>query len=103
MDGATSADYAWLSDRWTDGLGTTVLCITFVRDLAPADALRRIKVTPGTRGAYDVAAYAARAEPSSPTPDGPPSTSATWPSRCPWVRRRPRCSPMSRTRTSPTR
>ncbi|MFF4197486.1 DUF6461 domain-containing protein [Nonomuraea sp. NPDC001831] len=60
MGGATSADYAWLSDRWTDGVGTTALCITFVRDLSPADALRRIKVTPGTRGDFNVAAYAAR-------------------------------------------
>ncbi|MGW4406621.1 DUF6461 domain-containing protein [Nonomuraea sp. NPDC004702] len=60
MGGATSADYAWLSDRWTDGVGTTVLCITFVRDLSPADALRRIKVTPGTHGDFNVAAYAAR-------------------------------------------
>ncbi|WP_162641232.1 DUF6461 domain-containing protein [Streptosporangium sp. 'caverna'] len=58
MGGATAADYAWLSERWTDGVGTTVLCINFVRDLSPADALRRIKVTPGTLGEFSVAAYA---------------------------------------------
>ncbi|MEU7003583.1 DUF6461 domain-containing protein [Nonomuraea sp. NPDC046570] len=60
MPGATAADYAWLSERWTDGVGTTVLCINFVRDLSPADALRRIKVTPGTLGEFSVAAYAAQ-------------------------------------------
>ncbi|GAA4983334.1 hypothetical protein HD597_010036 [Nonomuraea thailandensis] len=60
MGGATAADYAWLSDRWTDGVGTTQLCINFVRDLSPADALRRIKVTSGTLGKFSVAAYAAQ-------------------------------------------
>ncbi|WP_371778517.1 DUF6461 domain-containing protein [Streptosporangium subroseum] len=59
MSGATAADYAWLRDAWTDGVGTTVLYITFVRDLSPEDALRRIKVTPGTSGESGVAAYAA--------------------------------------------
>ncbi|AQZ67002.1 hypothetical protein BKM31_41080 [[Actinomadura] parvosata subsp. kistnae] len=60
MGGAAAADYAWLSDRWTDGVGTTELCINFVRDLSPADAMRRITVTPGTSGKVSVAAYAAQ-------------------------------------------
>jgi hypothetical protein len=60
VGGATAADYAWLSDRWTDGLGTTELCVTFVRALSPSDALRRIKVTPGTHGTFSVTAYAAQ-------------------------------------------
>ncbi|GIH28173.1 hypothetical protein Aph01nite_64830 [Acrocarpospora phusangensis] len=59
MSGATAGDYAWLHDAWTDGVGTTVLCINLVRGLSPADALRRIKVTPGTSGEYGVAAYTA--------------------------------------------
>ncbi|MGV9385667.1 DUF6461 domain-containing protein [Nonomuraea sp. NPDC003707] len=59
MSGAIAGDYAWLRDAWTDGVGTTLLCINFVRGLSPADALRRVKVTPGTSGDYGVAAYAA--------------------------------------------
>ncbi|MFK4036345.1 DUF6461 domain-containing protein [Nonomuraea wenchangensis] len=60
MAGATATDYAWLSEKWTDGVGAPYLCINFVRDLSPVDALRRIKVTPGTVGQFSVAAYAAQ-------------------------------------------
>ncbi|MEV1176520.1 DUF6461 domain-containing protein [Nonomuraea sp. NPDC049784] len=59
MTSASAADYVWLRDAWTDGVGTTILCINFVRGLSPADALRRVKVTPGTSGEYGVAAYSA--------------------------------------------
>ncbi|WP_327586169.1 DUF6461 domain-containing protein [Nonomuraea sp. NBC_00507] len=59
MSSASAADYVWLRDAWTDGVGTTILCINFVRRLSPADALRRIKVTPGTSGEYGVEAYSA--------------------------------------------
>lgn len=59
MGGATAADYAWLRDRWTDGVGTTTLCVNFVASLSPGEALRRFGVTPGTSGDYTIAAYEA--------------------------------------------
>ncbi|WP_182881596.1 DUF6461 domain-containing protein [Microbispora sp. H10949] len=59
MGGATAADYAWLRDRWTDGVGTTTLCINFVASLSPDEALRRFGVTPDTSGEFTIAAYEA--------------------------------------------
>ncbi|MGI5491479.1 DUF6461 domain-containing protein [Microtetraspora malaysiensis] len=57
--GATAADYAWLRDRWTDGVRTATLCINFVADLSPGEALRRFGVAPGASGEYTIAAYEA--------------------------------------------
>ncbi|MGP3919172.1 hypothetical protein [Nonomuraea sp. 10N515B] len=56
---ATAADYTWLCDRWTDDVGTTLLCINFVQDLLPSEVLRRFGVTPNTSGEHTIAAYKA--------------------------------------------
>ncbi|WP_405140731.1 DUF6461 domain-containing protein [Sphaerisporangium sp. NBC_01403] len=48
MSGATAADYAWLGDY--DGYsGDSGFCVTFVHDLSPEEAFRRIGVTPAER------------------------------------------------------
>lgn len=55
----TAASYEWLYQEFTDGAGDTWLYAGFVRGLAPADALRRIGVTPGPQdgAGFGVAAY----------------------------------------------
>ncbi|MFI0417947.1 DUF6461 domain-containing protein [Spongiactinospora sp. 9N601] len=61
MSTATPATYAWLYEEFTDDVGETWLCTTFVRDITPREALRRIDVAPGPLGDSEsgVAAYAA--------------------------------------------
>ncbi|MFD8564559.1 DUF6461 domain-containing protein [Streptosporangium canum] len=62
MSGAMAATYEWLYREFTDDADGTWLYATFIRDLSPQDAMRRIGVTPGPLGAsgFGVAACEAR-------------------------------------------
>ncbi|MFC4534684.1 DUF6461 domain-containing protein [Sphaerisporangium dianthi] len=53
MNGATAADYAWFDEEY-DG---RPFCLTFVRDVDPEEALRRIGVTPGPAAEVDWASF----------------------------------------------
>ncbi|MFC4062348.1 DUF6461 domain-containing protein [Planomonospora corallina] len=59
MSGATAGEYEWLHQEFTDGVGDTWLCVSFVQGLPPREVLRRIDVVPGTVGDFGVEAYAA--------------------------------------------
>ncbi|WP_169953043.1 DUF6461 domain-containing protein [Microbispora sp. H11081] len=61
MSGATAETYEWLYREFTDDTHDTWLFATFVRDLSPQEALRRIGVAPGPLGdsGFGIAAYAA--------------------------------------------
>jgi hypothetical protein len=57
-----AATYKWLYQEFTDSVGDTWLCVGFVRDVLPGDALRRIDVVPGSPldgEGFGVAAYRA--------------------------------------------
>ncbi|GAA3309954.1 hypothetical protein GCM10020219_014630 [Nonomuraea dietziae] len=43
-----AATYEWLYQEFTDGVGETWLCVSFVQDMSPEEALRRIGVIPGS-------------------------------------------------------
>ncbi|MFC4113295.1 DUF6461 domain-containing protein [Nonomuraea zeae] len=63
VSGPTATAYEWLYREWADDTGDLWLCVCFVRDVTPGEALRRIGVTPGpaTDGfGFGVAAYPAR-------------------------------------------
>ncbi|GAA2686301.1 DUF6461 domain-containing protein [Nonomuraea recticatena] len=63
MSKATAATYEWLYQEFTDGVGETWLCVSFVRDLSPEEALQRINVIPGSPlvgEGFGVAACSAR-------------------------------------------
>ncbi|GAA1745293.1 hypothetical protein GCM10009734_60270 [Nonomuraea bangladeshensis] len=58
---ATAATYEWLHQEFTDGVGDTWLCVCFVQDVPPDEALRRIGVVAGgPLEGFGVAAYRAR-------------------------------------------
>ncbi|MGA5764060.1 DUF6461 domain-containing protein [Nonomuraea bangladeshensis] len=58
---ATAATYEWLHQEFTDGVGDTWLCVCFVQDVSPDEALRRIGVVAGSPlEGFGVAAYRAR-------------------------------------------
>ncbi|MEV6983269.1 DUF6461 domain-containing protein [Sphaerisporangium sp. NPDC051017] len=66
MADATAADYAWFEEKYGDSLWTSGFCLTFVRDLTPEDAFRRLAVAgrpaddPGkTSDAHPITAYTA--------------------------------------------
>ncbi|MFG2075110.1 DUF6461 domain-containing protein [Nonomuraea maritima] len=62
MSSATAATYEWLYREFTDGVGDTWLCVCFVRDVPPDEALRRMNVVPGSPlegEGFGVAAYRA--------------------------------------------
>ncbi|WP_152990474.1 DUF6461 domain-containing protein [Sphaerimonospora mesophila] len=61
MSGATAETYEWLYREFTDDAHETWLFATFVRNLSPQEALRRIGVTPGPLGesGFGIAACAA--------------------------------------------
>ncbi|RCG22797.1 hypothetical protein DQ384_34935 [Sphaerisporangium album] len=66
MADATAADYAWFEEKYGDSLWASGFCLTFVRDLSPEEAFRRVGVAgrpaddPGkTSDARPIAAYAA--------------------------------------------
>ncbi len=60
MSSATAATYEWLYQEFTTD--ATWLCLSFVRDISPEEALRRINVAPGTSddSGFGIEAYAAR-------------------------------------------
>ncbi|MGN9837721.1 DUF6461 domain-containing protein [Nonomuraea sp. H19] len=57
VSGATAEEYEWLYQEFTDGVGDTWLCVSFLRGLSPQEVLRRIDVVPGTVGDFGVEAY----------------------------------------------
>ncbi|MED7929157.1 DUF6461 domain-containing protein [Nonomuraea sp. LP-02] len=60
---ATAATYEWLHQEFTDDVGDTWLCVCFVQDVPPDEALRRIDVVPGSPlggEGFGVAAYRAK-------------------------------------------
>ncbi|WP_248960824.1 DUF6461 domain-containing protein [Sphaerisporangium perillae] len=65
MSGATAADYAWFDEEYGESFVITGFCLTFVKDVVPEEALRRIGVTPDPAAGLDdisghpIAAYAA--------------------------------------------
>ncbi|GGL02652.1 hypothetical protein Sme01_19730 [Sphaerisporangium melleum] len=55
MSDATAADYAWFDEEFGESFGSLGFCLTFVRDLDPEEALRRLGVTPRPVTAADLA------------------------------------------------
>jgi hypothetical protein len=45
MSSGTAADYAWFDEKYGDSLCVSGFCLTFVRDLSPEEAFRRLGVT----------------------------------------------------------